>query len=128
MFYIPKYISDGFICDCYIGRVIAIKHAVEYDYMDEYCTLELVKELIKNPYRPLYLYRGEFTKTIYENGWEVGRKVTPPPVGQLIQVLNVGQGYGCINYLKLLDSIDDAVPIPRYYSEIVASRTDCYQI
>lgn len=132
MYKIPEILHSGVITDCYIGRVTKVHKDNEYKFMT-FCELELVKRLYGCwNYSNLYLSEFEFTTTCYDNNSafcnERYSDLRIPGIGSLIQVLSVGEGYGCRYYLEFLADVEDAVPVPGMYHELVAKRTDNYQI
>lgn len=130
MYKIPEVLYDGVITDCYVGRVIKV-HRNNKDRSMTFCELELVKRLYGECWN-LHLSEYDFTNTIHTNSYyesiERYSDLRIPAIGSLIQVLVVGEGYGCWHYLEFLEDVDDAVPLPGMYSELVAKRTDNYQI
>lgn len=124
---IPRVIYGGFVSDCFVGRVIKI-NKVDYDFMGSYVDLEMVHEIIPNDYHYLGIQRGELTKYTYHGDYDETKEAITPKIGQLIQCCDIAQGYGSSRYIKFLDKLEDEAPVPEDYYELVANRTDCFQI
>lgn len=122
---IPKILYSGVILDCYIGKVVEVKKN-EYKWQS-YCKLKFVKSLYGTEHR-LHLDEYTFTKTYYSCSQKLYDELIVPSIGTLIQVLIVGEGYGDICYIKLMENVDEAEPIPLMYYEVINSLVDNYQI